>query len=73
LIRSGRVMCMGLLDGGGLLVALVLLAAVVMFGCGRLSRLESETRVVAMGWVARLITVCWGLSLPGCSVTIRSR
>jgi len=52
---------MGLLDGSGLLVALVLLvAAVVVFGCGRLWRLESETRVVAVGWVARLAAACWG-------------
>ena len=42
-------MCMRLLDSGGLLVALVLVAAVLVFGYGRLSRLESETRVCGYG------------------------
>ncbi len=64
-------MYMGLLDGSSLMVALVLLVAAVVFGCGRLSRPESETRVVAMGWVARLAAVCRSLLLPGYSVSVK--
>jgi hypothetical protein len=59
--RSGEVM-RELLNSGGVVVSSVLLAAVLLvFGRGRLSRAESETRVVLIGRAATLCFCCLDL------------